>query len=253
MFKKSACYLSLLLLVAPLVATAEDGDPAQAQTTLAQLSVNCPELAGGVDFPTVMSLQALYQQNAGQAIWTDDGRLQALQAQLQQLADDGLDPARYDLPDEGRYANAACTDIAISQRYLQALHELRFGHLPQNRLEPIWKANPQLPDRQAMVLHFAVAGLQDPAQAFELARPSLALYRDLRELYARQRQQPLADWQSVPSGPLLQPDKHDVRVPVLARRPFNEGYLSVPPLDADEHYSPSLVEAMKSFQLHHSL
>ncbi|WP_434657775.1 L,D-transpeptidase family protein [Pseudomonas sp. R3-56] len=253
MFKKPACYLSLLLLVAPLVATAEGGDPAHAQSTLAQLSVNCPELAAGVDFSTVLSLQALYQQNAGQAIWADDERLQALQVQLQQLADDGLDPNRYRLPGEGAYANAACTDIAISQRYLQALHELRFGYLPQNRLEPIWKANPQLPDRQAMVLHFAVAGLHDPAEAFEQARPPLDLYRNLRELYARQRQLPLADWQSVPAGPLLQPDKRDARVPALARRLFNEGYLSVPPLEADEHYSPSLVEAMKSFQLHHSL
>ncbi|MBC3364205.1 L,D-transpeptidase family protein [Pseudomonas sp. SWRI154] len=253
MFKKTACYLSLFLLVAPLVAAAEEGDPALAQTTLAQLSVNCPDLAARVDFPTVMSLQALYQQNAGQALWSNDGRLQTLQVQLQQLADDGLDPARYSLPDEGAYPNAACTDIAISQRYLQALHDLRFGYLPQKRLEPVWKTNPQLPDRQAMVLQFAVTGLHNPAEAFEQARPSLDLYRNLRELYARQRQLPLADWQSVPGGSLLQPDKRDARVPALARRLFNEGYLSVPPPETDEHYGPSLVDAMKSFQLHHSL
>ncbi|WP_335945498.1 L,D-transpeptidase family protein [Pseudomonas sp. G166] len=256
MFKKSACYLSLLLLTAPLVATAEDvsvGEPAPVQVALAQLSVACPELAARVDFPTMMSLQAFYQQNAGQAVWSDDERVMALRAQLQQLADDGLDPTRYSLPAAGTSQSAACVDIDISQRYLQALYELRFGYLPQDRLEPIWKASPQPQDRHAAVLAIAGQGLQNLAGAFEQARPNLALYRNLRGLYARLRQQPLSDWQPVPGGPLLQPDKQDARVPALAQRLFNEGYLSAPPLIDDEHYSTTLVEAMKSFQLQHSL
>lgn len=253
MFKKSACYLSLLLLTAPLVATAEEGDPALVQTTLAQLSVACPEVAAGVDFPTMINLQAFYEQNAGQDIWSDDERLAALKTQLQQLADDGLDPMRYSLPAEGSAQPAHCIDIAISQRYLQALYELRFGYLPQDRLEPVWKANPQPRDRQAEVLAIAGPGVQDLAAAFEQARPQLPLYRNLRSLYASLRQQPLSDWQPVPGGPLLQPDKQDARVPALAQRLFSEGYLSAAPTLTDEHYSPMLVEAMKSFQLQHSL
>ncbi|WHS63004.1 L,D-transpeptidase family protein [Pseudomonas sp. G2-4] len=253
MFKKSACYLSLLLLTAPLVATAEEGDPALVQATLAQLSVACPEVAAGVDFPTMLSLQAFYQQNTGQAVWADDERLDLLQLQLQQLADDGLDPTRYSLPVNGPAQNAHCVDIAISQRYLQALHDLRFGYLSQDRLEPVWKASPQPQDRQAAVLAIAGPGVHNLVGAFEQARPSLALYRNLRDLYARLRQQPLSEWQAVPGGPLLQPDKQDARIPALAQRLFNEGYLSAPPLSGDEHYSPTLVEAMKHFQLQHSL
>ena len=144
------------MLTAPLVATAEQSDPARVQTTLAQLSVSCPELAAGVDFPTMMSLQAFYEQNAGQDVWSDDERRMALQAQLQQLADDGLDPARYSLPAGETAQNPHCVDIAISQRYLQALFELRLGYLPQDRLEPVWKADPLPQDRQAEVL--AIAG-----------------------------------------------------------------------------------------------
>ncbi len=253
MFKKSACYLSLLLLTAPLVATAEDSDPALVQTTLAQLAVACPKVAASVDFQALLDLQAFYQQNAGQEAWADDERRMALQVQLQQLADDGLDPTRYNLPAQGADQGAHCVDIAISQRYLKALHDLRFGYLPQERLEPVWKANPPPQDHQAVVLAIAGVGLQNVASAFEQARPNLDLYRNLRGLYARLRQQPLSDWQPVPGGPLLQPDKQDARVPALAQRLFNEGYLSTPPLVTDEHYSPTLVEAMKSFQLQHSL
>lgn len=102
MFKKSACYLSLLLLTAPLVATAEDSDPALVQTTLAQLAVACPKVAASVDFQALLDLQAFYQQNAGQEAWADDERRRALQVQLQQLADDGLDPTRYNLPAQGQ-------------------------------------------------------------------------------------------------------------------------------------------------------
>ncbi len=253
MFKKSACYLSLLLLTAPLVATAEDSDPALVQTTLAQWVVACPDVAVGADFPTLLDLQAFYQQNAGQAVWADDERRAALQVQLQQLADDGLDPARYNLPVEGAVQATHCADIAISQRYLQALHDLRFGYLPQDRLEPVWKANPPPQDHPAVVLAIAGLGRQNLADAFEQARPNLDLYRNLRGLYARLRQQPLAEWQAVPGGPLLQPDKQDARVPALAQRLFNEGYLSTPPQVSDEHYSPMLVAAMKSFQAQHSL
>ncbi|MBL0841714.1 L,D-transpeptidase family protein [Pseudomonas mediterranea] len=256
MFKKPVCYLSLLLLASPLVATAGDvpfGDPPPVQATLARLSVACPALAAGVDFPTMLSLQAFYQQNAGQAVWSDDERLMALRVQLQQLADDGLDPARYSLPAADTSLSPDCVDIAISQRYLQALHELRFGYLSQDRLEPVWKASPQPQDRQAMILAIAGPGLNNLAAAFDQARPSLDLYRNLRVLYAQQRQQPLAEWQAVPAGALLQPDKQDARVPALARRLFSEGYLTAPPAEGDEHYSPSLVEAMKSFQLRHSL
>ncbi|EJL04588.1 MULTISPECIES: murein L,D-transpeptidase [Pseudomonas] len=256
MFKASVCYLSLLLLAAPLVATGEDAPLAEAtpvQGALAQLSVACPTLAAGVDFPTMISLQAFYQQNAGQPAWAGAERLTLLRDQLQQLADDGLDPARYSLPDDGTVEGAPCTDIAITQRYLQALYELRFGYLSQERLEPVWRAHPKLQDRQAEVVAIAGPGLQDLAKAFEQARPSLEFYRNLRLAYAQRRQQPLSDWQPVPAGALLQPDKQDARVPALAQRLFNEGYLGAPPRVVDDRYNPDLVEAMKRFQLQHSL
>ncbi len=234
------------MLTAPLVATAEDSDPALVQTTLAQLAVTCPGVVADGDFPTLLDLQAFYQQNAGQEVWSDDERRRTLQVQLQQLADDGLDPASYGLPAQGADQGGHCVDIATSQRYLQALHDLRFGYLPQDRLEPVWRANPPPQDHQAVVLAIAGLGLQNVADAFEQARPNLDLYRNLRDLYARLRQQPLSNWQPVPGGPLLQPDKQDARVPALAQRLFNEGYLSAPPLLSDEHYSPTLVDAMKA-------
>lgn len=256
LFKMRVCYLSVVVLAAPLVATANEswfGGAASVQNDLAQLSTACPAVAANVDFPTMMSVQAFYEQNAGQEIWSDDERLTVLRTQLQQLADDGLDPERYSLPGEDASMNDACVDIAISLRYLQALSDVRFGYLPQEHLEPIWKAYPQPRDRRAEILSIAGPGVRDVAKAFDQARPSLDLYRNLREHYARQRQQPLPDWQPVQDGPLLRPNTRDARIPALAKRLFDEGYLNILPVDDDEHYGPSLVDAMKRFQRDHSL
>ncbi len=83
--------------------------------------------------------------------------------------------------------------------------------------------------------------------------PALAQYQDLRRVYARERQQPLPQWQSIPDGPLLRPGMQDARVPALARRLASEGYLSGQPQIANNTYSNELASAVKSFQLDHSL
>lgn len=256
MFKKSACYLSICLLAAPLVAFA-DVAPAENQSplqlALTQLAVACPGLAKHVDTPTQALLQAFYQQQQGLALWSVNGRVAALHAELQRLADDGLDPANYALPAGNGAGDALCADIQISQQYLQALQDLHYGRLQQARFEPLWHANEVQRDRQAEVLALAGPGLQNIAGAFAQARPSLEQYQYLRHVYAQQRQQPLPHWQSLASGPLLRPDMQDERVPQLAQRLLNEGYLSSLPVTVDSHYSATLVNAVKNFQLSHSL
>ena len=99
MFKKHACYLSICLLVAPLVATAEalpveplpvttpaPIDLAPVQQALAQLPSVCPGLAPQIDAAAQLRLQAFYQQQGDVALWSDEARRQALHAQLQLLA-----------------------------------------------------------------------------------------------------------------------------------------------------------------------
>lgn len=256
MIKKYACYLSLFLLAAPLVATAQNelaDHDSPLKLALTQLPVDCPRLATHLSASAQTLLQAFYQQQDYVLIWTASGRLPALQAQLQQLADDGLDPKRYSQPTSAAEGDAVCVDIGISQRYLQALQDLRYGRLQQSRFEPLWHAQAMPHDRSAEVLAIAGPGLQDMATAFQLARPSLEQYQSLRRVYARQRQRPLPHWQALASGPLLQPGAQDARVPELAKRLFNEGYLANVSAGGGTVYNKELVSALKNFQLSHSL
>nr|BFD41287.1 L,D-transpeptidase family protein [Pseudomonas sp. FFPRI_1] len=256
MFKKHACYLSLCLLAAPLVALAEE-PPLQSasplQLALSQLAQACPALAPRLDPPTQQQLQAFYRQHGEQPAWAVDGRLASLQAQLAQLVDDGLDPGHYHLPASTPAGDGLCADIDISHQYLKALQDLHYGRLSQTRFEPVWRAQPLPEDRQATLLAIAVPGLENIAGAFERARPQLAQYHNLRQAYAQQRQQPLPQWQAVGSGPLLRPDMQDKRVPELAERLYHGGYLQSPAVNPDNAYSGDLVSAVKHFQLSHSL
>jgi len=266
LFKKHACYLSICLLVAPLVATADalpDAalpvappilvNTAPVQQALAQLASVCPSLAPQVDAAVQSRLQAFYQQQGDVPLWSAAERRDALQTQLLLLADDGLDPTHYSLPAPDATANVLCSDIASSRQYLQALQDLHYGRLQQSRFEPLWHSQPPAHDPSTEVLAFAAVGLQDMAQAFDQARPSADLYRSLRNAYSSVRLQPLPHWDPIASGPLLRPGMDDPRVPELARRLHSGGYLASEPKGAGTQYRTELVTAVKAFQLSHSL
>ncbi|MGB3122992.1 MAG: L,D-transpeptidase family protein [Pseudomonas sp.] len=261
MFKKHACYLSICLLVAPLVATADElpAEPvplvatSPVQQALAQLPSVCPGLAPHIDAAALLRLQAFYQQQGDGPLWSADERRQALQSQLLLLADDGLDPTHYSLPAPDATANVLCSDIDTSRQYLQALQDLHFGRLQQSRFEPLWHSQPPTRDPNTELLAFAATGLSDMAQAFDQARPSADLYRSLRNAYSAVRQQPLPHWDPVGSGPLLRPGMEDPRVPELARRLVSGGYLAKAPAGNSKQYRDELVKAVKAFQLSHSL
>lgn len=127
------------------------------------------------------------------------------------------------------------------------MQDLHYGRLLQAHFEPLWRVDGPPHDRQAQLLSIAVPGLQDIAAAFELARPHLVQYRNLRHLYAAQRLQALPQWQSIGSGPLLRPAMEDQRVPELARRLHSEGYLPEP-VASGNAYEGELVDAVKVFR-----
>lgn len=268
MFKKYACYLSICLIAAPFVACAEEPLPpletlpapvpvepqSPLQAVLIGLPQACPAIAANLGAAALQQLQAFYQQQDWLPVWAvESARLPALHAQLQLLADDGLNPKRYPVAMNAPQDGELCADIEISRYYLQALQDLHYGRLLQSHFEPLWHADETPRDRQAELLAIAVPGMHDIPAAFDQARPRLAQYQNLRHLYAKHREQALPRWQSVGNGPLLRPAMEDKRVPELAQRLYNEGYLAHIVGTPDNAYEGVLVEAVKSFQANHSL
>ncbi|TWH71387.1 murein L,D-transpeptidase YcbB/YkuD [Azomonas agilis] len=217
------------------------------------------------DTPFWQVLHGFYQRHAYALAWQEAQHQSRLKAELEHLADDGLDPELYHLDllqpsaseSHASEIAAACADVQISQIYLMALRHLSQGLLDQSRLEPIWYAEGVGKDRLSTLLNLADQGWNNPAQAFSQARPSLDLYTNLRRLYAQLRQKagkPLG--QPVPAGPTLRPGMDDERVPVLVQRLYKAGYLKKPSNGVEDNsrlYSDTVAKAVAAFQKRNGL
>lgn len=249
LFKKCASYPSILMLTLPLVANAmetPDAQTADLRPLLVQVDSPCNAALASLDDSSATLLNNFYAQRDGRPAWRDEAHRQQLQAQLEQLADDGLNPSDYPLPQ----SMDSCSDLQASSSYLRALLDLRRGRLNQQQLEPLWRDPQQMrPDPQLATLSIALLQLNDPAAAFAASRPALPQYQRLRAVYAAARLQPLPSWPALPSGPLLRPGKQDARVPLLRER------LNLPAIEAaqGELYDPLTVTAVEAFQARHGL
>lgn len=268
--KKHTLWLAILLLASPFsfaaAVTSTADSPIRRQ--LEQPHPTCAAPALSLTPADRALLHDFYRQHGFAAVWGSGQRLDNLLLQIEQLADDGLDPAGYQPDNLRRLASrratdpqqTACADILASHVYLQALQHLSWGRLERTTVTPFWHA-PQTPPpvRPLTAPAFAVVGLDDLPATFEQARPDLPAYRDLRRAWAELRHQPLPHWPQVPGGPLLRPGKRDPRAPLLADRLAREGYLSEAAvsaragLESPELYDPLLEDAVEAFQRRHQL
>ncbi|CAD5105843.1 L,D-transpeptidase family protein [Zestomonas carbonaria] len=232
--------------------------PAPVETPLRllldDLANRCAPLPASLDASARAQLDTFYRQRDDQPAWRDAAHLDALREQLDQLADDGLAPTDYPLP-SSLDPTPGCADLLASHTYLRALQHLHGGRLNQARLEPLWRPDDApRPDPRLLVLSIALRDLDEPARAFAAARPALPQYQTLRTLYASLRQRPLANWGTLPDGPLLRPGRNDPRVPTLRQRLAAEGYLQGEPASRqDTRFDPELVAALEEFQRSHAL
>ncbi|MGE8361730.1 L,D-transpeptidase family protein [Pseudomonas sp.] len=258
MFKKCASYLTPALLILPLVANAT-GERLLANNDMRPWLNGaehlCTSWSKRLDDDARRLLEDFYQQRDGQPAWQSVLQWQQLKAEVAQLADDGLQPDDYPLPDwQDGARQAPCNELLISHAYLQALSHLRQGRLSQQRLEPLWRASawPKTDTRQA-TLSIALHHVPAPSQAFGAARPDNPLYTRLRAAYAQVRQHPVGEWSAIPDGPLLRPGGNDPRLPALRARLAAEGYLTPLTTDLGNAFDPLTVDALKAFQAEHGI
>lgn len=267
MYKKHTFCVLLILLFSPVLAIAEPepDTPNPMAEALQELPKACGQAWGTVDETALRRLSALYLRHQFERLWTSHAQVNALLVQLETLADDGLDPAQYQLDAIRRLTQSAtplprdqaCADIFISHVYLSALGHLAQGRLPQDRIEPLWR-NPNADAQQQAderLIAIASDGLSQLEHAFNKARPSLEQYHNLRKAYVQLRSAPLPDQQPIEAGKTLRLGMSDPRVPSLRLRLSTDGYLQDEPIapEANELYGAALEGALKAFQRRHAL
>ena len=265
MVKKRAARLLFGLLTTAVTVFAEESpvSPEPLRNVLENYLERCPEPELGIDQQGQTRLFEFYRRYHFQPLWTSYLQIEELVAELEKLADDGLEPSLYQprlirhqlqtATSEPQYRS--CSDIFASHAFLTALHHLSRGRLAQDQLEPVWRSAAASGDEhQPRLLQIAEQGLGNPTLAFEQARPSFEQYHYLRRAYARLRDAPPA-WSSIPGGPTLRPGMQGKRVPLLRKRLIDAGYLEAEPLGAEpnDHFGETLADALKRFQTHHAL
>ena len=264
MYKKCSTFLGILLLSAqiPPLAAAPYEPSAGLQMLVQSLPDACPGMTSHFTQHDTLRLLDFYQQRAFQPAWAQPSQLIALASQLEQLADDGLNPDSYQLQAIRQMAGQPtadlqqqqCNDLLASQAYLQALHDLSHGRLQQEQIEPLWHSPMTPPIPAQLTLSNRQRDLNDLPGAFADARPATSQYQHLRKSYAQQRQLPLSDWPQIPAGPLLKPGKSDPRLPLIEQRLIGEGYLPATAANPDDlQYSPQRLAALQAFQQQHAL
>lgn len=242
---------------APSVDTGQAVNPLLiAPTDPTFLADNCPHLAQLRTSDLATTLAILYQHNDFAPLWGDPAQLNALRTELAKLADDGLTPGDYPFSQGVSGTLDACAELHISSEYLLALEHLGTGRLDQQVHEPMWREDSSL-KRPTALNRWAQRGLNDVPAAFDLARPHLDLYRNLRTSYIRLRDEP-ADYAPLPPGDLVRPGMQSPRVTLLAKRLESEGYLAEIGLLSDNTdpvstLTPALEHALKRFQTAHGL
>ena len=233
---------------------------------------HCQVPASGDDGPGSTQLAVLYGSASTDLLWRDSDRYEALIAALDELVGDGLDPVLYgtvqlrqwrELPRSEAHL-LACRDLFASSAYLTALRHLRYGLLPRESLEPLWRDDEEEEKRhraaeEAEFNRVAQDGLEDVAAAFQWARPDFIAYSRLRTAFLNWRDSyRFGDWIRLPSGPVLRPGDEDDRVLTLRQRLElvddldGEGVESFVLLPVPR-YSNELVVAVKNFQRRHGI
>lgn len=135
MFSPSSTAAWALALTAPL-ALADTPPPSPLQEQLAEPGLSCVTPVLELSVKDREWLEPFYLLRGSQAAWNKEN-LPVLFAQLEALADDGLEPRAYHLEPLRQLAEvddpsprlAACVDVLATTAYLRALRDLSYGRL----------------------------------------------------------------------------------------------------------------------------
>ena len=199
-------------------------------------------------------------ENAG--LWRRPGSLAELGIEVAALAEDGLDPEHYFLPQLLGFASnlaaggqlSDCDSILASYSFISALHDLAFGRVNPQKAGFIWFEEKEKNAADQRIFHDRIAaGVAGIGAAFSEARPTLPQYQNLRKAYRQAAISLPESWTSVPAGASLAEGDRDARVRLLRMRLYEQDFLPTGEADDAEIFDPQLRGAVTEFQRQYGL
>ena len=212
---------------------------------------------------SVVVLPALYEKYAYQPMWRNPDSVRQLEAAIDSIHLEGLNPADYHreairrLQQETQVqtgqARQAELDIVLTDSLVRLGYHLLIGKVDPEALDSDWNMNRKLPGLDPVL---ALSDAIDTGKVTELIdsfRPQAAAYRNLMAALAHYRDlQAQGGWPGIPDGDALKPEMEDGRIPALRQRLHITG--DMPAEDLNSTLFDSNVEAgVRHFQQRHGL
>jgi murein L,D-transpeptidase YcbB/YkuD len=227
-------------------------------------------------------VRRLYETTGYQPVWLEDGRarreIAVLRDSIQRAADDGLDPAEYDLgaattleaargrgpfKKEGDPEPLMDADVRLSYTFLKFAAHLERGRIPPGQVDEHWFGSQRSEDLvQALKVSLDSGKLGETLERLKSQHPQ---YAALKKVLARYRQAAAnGGWSALPAGLTLRPGRPDPRVALLRAHLVATGDLAASaPVPAAEsaasagHAAPvfdaATQDALKRFERRHGL
>lgn len=254
-----------LAFLSPLQAADENVEQERIRQRVEQIrSGNGLEIEGS-QISSGLVLPALYEQRDYTLVWTRQESVNQLFNALENIDEDGLNPADYHLDKlrelRSRIESAHSSDTGIAADYDILLTEslIRLGyHLLVGKVEPVqldsnWNMD-QTIGGMDMILQLAQS--IDTAMVTELVeslRPQWPVYPMLKAALMRYRQiEQQGGWPSIPEGVVLKRGMSDPRVADIRKRLAVTGELAGAELGSTL-YDDAVEMAVEQFQRHHNL
>lgn len=181
-----------------------------------------------------------------QALAAEAGAAQRLAARLARLAEDGLDPRHYALPDPAGLGDPA-SRAALHQAAAQALTDLLAGRARELRGRP-----DIVRDLAGIGLERWQAELAASAEPAQVIERAASLHPDmpaLKAALARAKELARRGWASIPGDRTIEPGSTDAaRIPLLRARLAAEDPVLAAAPDGGALYDAPLFDAVKRWQ-----
>jgi len=203
-------------------------------------------------------LTSLYQSNSYKPVW-DNGLIEILSEEIQNLVNDGLNPADYWFPSldalvrekqQGSLSasSAVDLDLLLSEVFIRAYYNLLVGKVDPEQLDENFNFPRPLNTEEQRPAIIAKLRQGRITEAFNQARPSEHRHQWLREALAQYREyKNEGGWPAVQAGATLKPGDKNARVAqVRARLSVTGDYVGGG--ENQDYFDTSLEESVKHFQ-----
>lgn len=212
------------------------------------------------------SVVATYARNQQRPLWFDAGfprrQIQGLNAAVQDLRADGLDPRHYDGQQVAKIALRSAThaiawtdeeiaiaDVQLTLAALKLVRDLQMGAATPDKADRLWAHNDAI-DYGALI--YLSARAEQVAPVLRSLEPQHPQYRRLRDTLARYRV--LADtqkWPAVAEDAHVKPGQSGPQIPGVRERLLASGHLAHS--NGSELLDDELIAAIQIFQREHGL